>query len=310
VRINPATDKVSAVVHAPVDPVVAASSDRRVWLYSDSGTISEFDPRTNRVVKKAAASLVRPAECCSVYSGPVLAADASGAWFVTGRLPGKGMLVRVPVQGRKRKYPLPVTPTGVGVGDGFVWIVGHTPRGGEVLRVNPADGRVTARRRFAASALVNSIAFGFHHVWVASAARSMLYRLDPQLRLRPISVHVADSHITRPELIAGDVWIRVNDAKGTTRWFDPSSLKKIHTESDGPPSYEEYAWNGSLWWYDQPSGSVYRQNGEGASIEQIQVTRSLPAAGGPCLRSIATVGGEVWVTVGSSVTPDAYVCGA
>ena len=299
-RIDPATRKVAAVVHVGLAPILAAGHGRHVWVYSDgSGTISEIDTRTNRVIRRTPTSVVRPAECCGLYSGPVLAADASGAWFVTGGLVGKAYLVHLPLGRRKvHEYPLDVTPTGVAVGDDSVWIVGYTPRDDEVLRIDPADGHVIARTRFPVSARIDSIAFGYGAAWVVSSAKSTLYRIDPQSPQRPRKVVVSDSRATRPELIAGNVWVRVTGHNGQTFWFDPSSLKHPFWEFDGPPKNEEKMYGfGALWWYDTPSGAVYREQERNGPTRRIPVTGSTPTVGGPCLTSITTAGGGVWVTV-------------
>ncbi len=299
-RIDPATMRVSTIVHVGLSPVLAAGHGRHVWVYSDgSGTISEIDTRTNRVIGRTPTSVVRPAECCGLYSGPVLAADASGAWFVTGGLVGKAHLVHLPL-GRRRvhEYPLDVTPTGVAVGDDSVWIVGYTPRDDEVLRIDPADGHVIARTRFPVSARIDSIAVGYGAAWVVSSAKSMLYRIDPQSPQRPRKVVVSDSRATRPELIAGNVWVRVTGHNGQTFWFDPSSLKSVFWEFDGPPKNEEKMYGlDALWWYDTPSGAVYREQERNGPTRRIPVTGSTPTVGGPCLTSITTAGGGVWVTV-------------
>jgi hypothetical protein len=299
-RIDPATKKVAAVVHVGLAPILAAGHGRHVWVYSDgSGTISEIDTRTNRVIRRTPTSVVRPAECCGLYSGPVLAADASGAWFVTGGLVGKAYLVHLPLGRRKvHEYPLDVTPTGVAVGDDSVWTVGYTPHDDEVLRIDPTDGHVIARTRFPVSARIDSIAFGYGAAWVVSSAKSMLYRIDPQSPQRPRKVVVSDSRATRPELIAGNVWVRVTGHSGQTLWFDPSSLKSVFWEFDGPPRNEENMYGlGARWWYDTPTGAVYRKQERNGPTRRIPITGSTPTVGGPCLTSITTAGGGVWVTV-------------
>ena len=51
-RIDPATNKVSAVIDVGSHPVVAAAGGHSVWVYNKySTTISEVDARTNRVLK-------------------------------------------------------------------------------------------------------------------------------------------------------------------------------------------------------------------------------------------------------------------
>jgi hypothetical protein len=104
-RIDPATDKVVAVYHVGPDPVVTAAADYTVWVYSrDGGSISQIDAVTNRVVDTTPVAL--PAECCDLSTGPVLAADASGAWFIAGGIAGdRPVLVHVPVGHQtKREY--------------------------------------------------------------------------------------------------------------------------------------------------------------------------------------------------------------
>jgi hypothetical protein len=248
-----------------------------------------------------------------VYSGPVLAADPSGAWLVAGEDQGKGVLVHVPVQGRRREYPLDVAPTGVAVGGGSVWVVGQARHDDEVLRIDPADGRVAAKEHFPAAARIDSIAFGYGHVWVVSSTRSMLYRIDPQFRRSPRGVRVAHSSAARPEILTDYVWVVVNAGNGTGFWFDPWSLQVINSQPNGgPPDTQDYAWDGSLWWYDPATGTAYQQNGEGAPILPITVTSVPPPSGGPpesgpCLTSITTAGGGVWLAVSDEPAGD---CGS
>jgi hypothetical protein len=267
-----------------------------------NGRVTEFDTRSARRIEKPIVAPLPPAECCGLYSGPVLAADASGAWLVKGGYVGKPQLVHLPV-GRHppHSYPLPITPTGVATGAGAVWVVGMGPHDDELLRIDPADGRVTARRRFAASAGVDSIAFGYGWVWLVSSERATLYRVDPHFR-RPLrSVRVSDSRATRPELINGEVWVRVEGNKGETYQMDPSSLTQLHWELTGPPTSQENLWaKGRLWWYDSPSGTVFweaqRLATHNGQDRRIRVTRYAPTQGGPCLSSITTADESVWVT--------------
>ena len=310
-RISPTTRKITAVIPVGLNPVMTAGSGRYVWVYSQqSGVISEVDTQTNRVIERESVSPLPPAECCGVYSGPVLAADASGAWFVTGGLVRKPLLVHLPAgKHGKHAYSLDVTPTGVATGFGSIWVVGRTSRDNQVLRIDPADGHVVTRRRFPVSAGIDSIAAGYGAVWVVSSARSTLYRIDPRSTRHVKKVVVSDSPATRPELVANNVWVRVRDHNGQVLWFDPSSLAKVHWEFDGPPENQENVWAfGSLWWYDSPSGALYRESEQNGPTQRIPVTRSSPTAGGPCLASLTAAGGALWVTVASLPEDSSYVC--
>jgi streptogramin lyase len=299
-RIDPATDKVVRVFHVGADPVATAAGDYTVWVYSRSaGSISQIDAVTNRVVGTTRVPL--PAECCGLFTGPVLAADASGAWFVGGGTVGsRAVLVHVSVgQLGKSEYSLRVTPTGVAVSGTAVWVVGHNPHEDEVLRVDPADGRTTVEMRFPTSARIDSIAYGYGAVWVVSSATATLYRIDPR-STRVKSLVVAHGRATRPEIMprGGDLWVRVAD--GTTYWISPS-LAVRNVANDGPPGWEENRGAlGSLWWYDWPTGAVYRQQVAGGPVRRIRVTHPVPRAGGPCLTSMAIGSASLWVAVAPS----------
>ena len=304
-RIDTATNKVSDVIPVGAEPVILAASDYTVWAYSRGDEqISQVSVVTNRVVERTPVSL--PAECCSLFTGPVLAADASGAWFVDGGFGGRrAELLHVPV-GRygKQSFRLPITPTGVAVGKGAIWVVGYDSRGDAVLRIDEADGRVAATARFPLSAKVDSIACGFGAVWAMSSAKAKLYRLDPHALQHVRSVRVARTRATRPEIMAprgNDIFVSVTGGGGETYSIDPSSLNVTPSGSYGAPGNEENIGNlGSLWWYDWPSGDVYRQEVAGGSVKKIPVTRPLPRAGGPCITSMVEGGGSIWAAVAPS----------
>ena len=303
-RIDPATNTVVAVYRVGRNPVVTAGSDYTEWVYSrGAGTISQVDAVRNRIVATTPVPL--PAQCCGLSTGPVLTADEfGGAWFVAGGVAGhRPVLIHVPV-GRKSKraYPLKLTPTGVAAGGGAVWVVGHDRHAGEVLRFARASGRVKVLVRFPSSARVDSIAYGYGALWVVSSATATLYRIEPG-PARVTHLHLADSRATRAEILprGGDVWVRVAGGGGTTYRITPSPLRVRGTEIDGPPGREENIGElGSLWWYDSPTGEVSRQEVANGRVLHIRVTEHAPNAGGPCLSSMASVSGSVWVAVAPS----------
>jgi len=310
VRINPQTRKLTEVVHGlGLNPAIAAGSGDRVWVYSDGDeTLSEVNARTNRVVKRIVGSFAPAAECCDVYSGPALAADASGAWLITGGVVEKPLLVHVSPGGKELKYPLALTPTGVAVGDGSVWIVGHTSHDDEVLRIDPSDGRSLDSMRFPTSARIDSIAFGHGWVWVVSSAKATFYRIDPNFRHTRKGSVPGGPRATRPEVIADSVLIRVSALDGLTTWVDPSTLRLGPESINGAPTASEYmSAFGVLWRYDSRDGALHWQHGLNAPVEAIPVTHS-PTDGGSCLTSIAATSGAVWVTVAPLGGNGSFVC--
>ncbi|HET7745058.1 MAG TPA: serine/threonine-protein kinase [Gaiellaceae bacterium] len=312
-RIDPTTNKVSAVVKVGAHPVVVAAAGHRVWVYNQGDlTISDVDAGTDHVLRTTPTSGYIPAECCSLFAGPVLAANVSGAWFVNGGDAGKARLTHIVADdGRKREYPLDLTPTGVATGAGSVWIVGH--RGGDyrLLRIDPATGRVTATTRFPSRSRVDSIAFGYGRVWIMSSSTATLYRVAPRSARRTGSVAVASSRATRPEIVPYAHWITVRtlggQGGGTEYEVDPFSLAPSFGGNYGPPDWEEYNGAlGALWWYDWPSGTVNRQESENGHVTTIQVTRLY--SGHPCLTSMTAGSGSLWVTAAPGNPPNGGPC--
>jgi hypothetical protein len=314
VRVDPAAHRVSAVVDVGLNPVVAAAGGHSVWVYNkDSETISEIDARTNRVAKTTTMTGVIPDRCCTLFTGPVLAADASGAWFVNGGRPyDQPRLTHIPTLGGKKwTYPLDMTPTGVAVGGGAVWVVGYRGRDHQVLRIDPATARPTARTSFPAGARVDSIAFGYDAVWVMSSSTTTVYRLDPRSGRRTWSVVVGGGRATRPTIMAPrghDIWFRVTENGGTDASIDPSTRTSSLEGSYGGADWGEYRGAlGALWWYDWPSGTLNWEEGVNLPAHPIQVTRTQPESGGPCLTSMTVGSGSLWLTAAAG-NPVGGVC--
>lgn len=94
-----------------------------------------------------------------------------------------------------------------------------------------------------------------------------------------------------------DIWVRITDNGGTDVSIDPATLTTSVGGSFGPPEWGEYRGDlGALWWYDWPTGAVYRQEAANGTIRTIHVTESQPQGGGPCLTSATIGSGSLWVT--------------
>jgi DNA-binding beta-propeller fold protein YncE len=300
VRIDPATNTLSSVVNVGQRPVATAVGGRSVWVYSrEAGTVSEIDPRTNRVVHTTWPA--QPLDIGSI-AGPVLAADAAGAWIV-GLSGGKSVLTRIYRGGRgTREYSLDrgsaevaVGPVAVAVGEDAVWVLRRATRQMDLLRVDPASGDVTARTHFSRTSLVDGLAVGAGAVWALDSTRAILYRIDAHSAAVTRRRDLGD-RATRPVVGLGSVWVYVTDFGGEsllTR-IDPRTL-----DTDGDyvsPEWGHFALGyDSTWWYDVPTGTVARFNGflVAATIR----VAGAPLAGGRCMTSIATGAGGVWVTV-------------
>ncbi len=303
-RIDPETNRVSAVVGVGATPTAAAVGGHSVWVYNQDGlSISEIDARTNRVRKTT--SVPRWPVDLSRFAGPVLVADASAAWFVNGALGDRPLLTKLLPRGRgMRRYHLDVTPTGVAAGADGVWVVGRGRRDYQVLRIDPATGGIDARTRFPASTPVDSIAVGYGAVWVVDSADATLYRIDARTARRDGHIVLGSSRASRPEIMprGGDIWVRLDGIPGATISVDPSTMAINNTELRCcPPEWgEDRGELGALWWYTWQTGSLFRQEVENGPIRTIRVTRSPVDAYGPCLTSIAIGSGSLWLTAAPS----------
>ena len=108
--------------------MAVAVSRRSVWVYSDSDRkATEIDVATNR--DRRSTPISAPPVDLSRLAGPMLAADAGGAWLVGIDEQQGPLLTRVPAsRGDTRTYALNVQPRAVAVGAGAVWVPGPPSR--------------------------------------------------------------------------------------------------------------------------------------------------------------------------------------
>jgi len=173
-----------------------------------------------------------------------------------------------------------------------------------VRRIDPATGRVTTPR-FPARSSVDSIAFGYGAVWVMSSSTATLYRIDPRTARRTRSVEVGSGRATRPEIVryVHGVWLRLTQGGGMDVNVDPSTVTSQFGGSFGAADWGEYSGDlRALWWYDWPTGTLDRQQAANGPIRTIRVTDASPQSGGPCLTSITTGSGSLWVTAAAGTT--------
>jgi DNA-binding beta-propeller fold protein YncE len=298
-RIDPERNAVADVVTVGTDPEAVAVHGRRVWVYNYSdGTVASVDERTKHVQTTGVPA--RPVDV-SAYAGPVLAADAGGAWFIGVNDSDRPVLVRITGTGRRTFYHLDRVPWGVAVGYGAVWIVAHGERDSQLLRIDPVTGEITQRTRFTGAAAIDSVAVGLGSVWVVGASGSTLYRIHPRTGELSGRVRVGGSaRAPRPYLMRGLVWV------GLTV-LDPQTLGTVMELSCCPADAgEDTGGFGSVWWSDAPTGSVVRWGTDWEVEQTIRVLPVAPGFGGGCLTSIAAGAGGIWVTVASSFND---VCG-
>jgi hypothetical protein len=297
VRIDPAANRVTAVVDVGPKPSATAVVGRSVWVYNADGpSISEIDAATD--ARRHTTKLLAPPNESDPLGGPVLAADTAGAWLVGDDQRGRSYLTRVFSGPRgKREYRLQDEPRAVAVGYGAVWVIVHGAHDNQLLRIDPSTGKMTKRTRFPNSAPIDGLAAGLGSVWVVSSSTGTLYRINPR-SARVTGRNDLGGHAARPEVVLGQIWVAVSRyGAGHTNIVDPLTLR-IVADLEGSPGrpYDTGAY-GSIWDYDTPTGTVVRWDGQSHQpASNIRVTAP-PYYGGLCLTSLAAGAGAVWVTV-------------
>jgi tRNA A-37 threonylcarbamoyl transferase component Bud32/streptogramin lyase len=299
VRIDPTNNTIDDVVDVGRQPNDVAVGGGSVWAYNAGDeTVSEIDPRSDEL--RRTTRLNTSASDLSLENGPLLAADAGGAWLVGfDVVRGRFLLTRVYSGGRgKREYFLDMNLISVAAADGAVWVLGQRRGTGLVLRIDPRNGRVVGKRpvpdwMFGSEGQGLAVGGGF--VWITNASGGMVYRLD--FRTGAAGHAKFGSLVTRPAFGFGRLWLCSWDGRraGMVR-VDPRTLRDEFAREALPAEEGHFAVGyGSLWRHDVPSGTLMRfrpQNGDPAGL--VPVLRK----GGPlAVTSIATGAGRVWLSV-------------
>jgi streptogramin lyase len=164
-RIDPASGRVRTVrVGAAPDDVLAAFG--RVWVTAwDAGTLVEVEPRSLRVVRRIRVG--RKPSGLRAAAGAVWVGFGGSATAIARVVPRTGVIERVPVGSQ--------TPALFVAGTRDLWIKAGDH---ELVRVDPATGRVLARRSFGRTLAVGALAQD-GTLWVPDKEQDLVYRFDP-----------------------------------------------------------------------------------------------------------------------------------
>jgi DNA-binding beta-propeller fold protein YncE len=205
VRIDPATNQVSARYPVGRIPAGVATGAGAVWIANAEGTVSRVDPATGRV------------RTIHVGGSPLgIAVDGDTVWVTDSSTRGESISA---IDATTGKVDDPVfvgrTPTALAVGGGWIWVA------------NSADDtvvRVDAKTHRRAPGVIKvgrepgDLAYGAGGVWVVNESGGSVTRIDPR-RMRA----VGEVHVGRgPAAVAtaGDaVWV-TNTDDGTVSVID------------------------------------------------------------------------------------------
>ncbi len=137
-RLDPATGRVTARVPDAKSAVLAGSS-RALWSLDTNGTLVEIDAATGRVLHRVS-RVVPLAMGGADLGGPMVAADATGAWVSDAR---SGTVTRVERGRVVRRVPVALGASRLALTPGGLWVSYGGGRFG-VARVDARTGRITA----------------------------------------------------------------------------------------------------------------------------------------------------------------------
>jgi DNA-binding beta-propeller fold protein YncE len=329
VRIDPVTNRVSAVIDVGNKPAAVALSGKTAWVYNlGDSTVSRIDTSTNEVRRTTPISTVPV--YFAYHTGPLLAANSAGAWLVGIRRDGRGVLTRIGLDGGREEFLLDSSPLAVAANDRAVWVLesvapqgrcplfwdwGRRPlpasRSDAVVRFSPSTGRVVARVLLGRCGISTGVTHDERSVWVFAMDFSELFRLDSRT-LRVTGDAALGSGSTAaaggggvPASGGGAVWVHAIDDGGRLVGVDPTTLRTTRRIPSVPGRYGSIVYGRrSLWWNDPREGVVLRFDPDTGKI--VSSVRVAPESSGRRqLRSsaIATGAGAVWVTVTPAFLP-------
>ncbi len=317
VRIDPAKNRVSAVIDVGEQPAGVAVSGRTAWVYNlGDGTVSQLDTSTNSV--RRTTSISTGPVTAAYHSGPLLAANSAGAWLVGVRKDGTGVLTRIGVDGERREFVLDVSPVGVAAGETAVWVLGSAPDAhcplfewsglrpsdrDTVLRLSPSTGRVVARVPIPRSCqTITGISHDERWVWVFDFGFSELVRVDARTSRISGSAVLGAGALTEgggaPASGGDAVWVHATDEGGRLVRVDRNTLRVTGTIPSVPSRFGSMRYaGGSLWWNDSREGVLLRFDPDTGKIASS--LRVAPESRQQRFHSsaIATGAGAIWVTV-------------
>jgi DNA-binding SARP family transcriptional activator/streptogramin lyase len=205
----------------PSDVAAGAGS---VWVVDGArGRIARIQPSYGRIVERLRFRPSGEAPPDRFGFDPTAVAVGEGAAWITD---GGPRLLRAAPGGRVEAIPVGRALAGVAVGAGGVWAI--SGKTAEVLRIDPATRRVTARvllvdRPEIESSFPRAIAAGAEYVWVLNGNTGSVTKIDPRTRSVVSTIRVGIEHA--PVQMAADanaVWVA--DEDGT--------LARVDAETD------------------------------------------------------------------------------
>jgi YVTN family beta-propeller protein len=280
--IDPAKNRVTAVVPVGSTPVSIAAGPNSVWFVNaDDQTVSRIDPASNRAHTFAAGVL--PAD---VAPGPStwISGGASGVLTRVGGPYGYVTSVRVgpPSAPGLRRTDL----ESIAQGNGSVWVLDNGVTS-DLVRVNRA-GRITRLGVFAGA---TDLLYAANAIWVVDNSVGQVARVDPKAMIVVKRINVPDAPVG---ITAGGgaIWVvSPSYTKGGRLWrIDPVANIATASASVGRDATGVAFGDGSVWVMHSAAGTVQR-----IDPQTLRTSKTIAVGNHPS--GIAFADGRLYATV-------------
>jgi virginiamycin B lyase len=218
---------------------------------------------------------------------PGAAASDDAVWILDARA---GSVVRVEAKGNKVGTAVPVGAQACAslvVAFTSVWAPSCGDR--TVVRINPADLKVTAKAGVEVADPDGRIASGIGSIWVVTDRKGVVTRIDPDTNQPVAEIHVAGG--AAAVLFHGDaLWVTSGAGKTLTR-INPHNNEIVETIAVGPEPVRLAAADGAVWTLNRGDGSVTRvDTATNKAVVTISIGKDVASG------DIAAGEGSVWIS--------------
>jgi DNA-binding SARP family transcriptional activator/streptogramin lyase len=280
--VDPASGRVLRSVAVHGGPGRLATTGDRLWVATDTGTLTGIDHG-----RRSIAQVIAPSgdhDAVAAGDGALWSTDVAHRVLRRFR-PGQALVVR------RIRLPAPALsggPSELAVGGGAVWLIDGSTR---LIRVDERTGRL---RRFDVHRPLNGVAYVDGTVWLTSGPTASVLGFNPRRPLAPIAIPIPgrrNLESSYPIAVArgmGSVWV-LNGNTATVTRIDPIRLAPVATFEIGSGRSPKRLTAGlGAVWVGNGDGTLARIDPSGGAPRVVAVARSIG--------DVVIAGGDVWVS--------------
>lgn len=221
-----------------------------------------------------------------IQLAPGAAASDDAVWLRDG---SAGTVIRVGAKDNKLSAPVSIGKPCASLVSAFtsVWVPSCGDR--TVVRINPADLKVSAKAGVEVADGDGRIATGLGSIWVVTDRKGVLTRIDPDTNQPVAEIHVAGG--AAAVLFHSDaLWVTSGAGKKLTR-INPNNNEIVEAVDVGPEPVRLAATDDAVWTLNRGDGSVTRVDSKtNKAVVTISIGKDVAAG------DIAAGEGSVWIS--------------